>query len=93
MSKLSNDEIKKELDKLNGWQHEGDSIQKEYKLKDFARAIGFVTQVGIEADKADHHPDILIHSWNKVKITLSTHDEGGITEKDIALAGKINEQE
>ena len=93
MSKLSNDEIKKELEKLNGWQQEADSIQKEYELKDFTTALGFIIQVGVQAEKADHHPDILIHSWNKVKITLTTHDEGGVTEKDVDLAEKINAQE
>ena len=89
MSKLSNDEITKKLEKLDGWTHVENSITKEYELKDFTHAIGFVTQVGVESEKADHHPDIVIHSWNKVKITFSTHDEGGVTEKDFSLAEKI----
>lgn len=89
MSLLSNDEVKGKLENLTGWSHSDKSIEKEFELKDFTHAIGFVTQVGIEAEKADHHPDILIHSWNKVKIKLSSHDEGGVTEKDISLAEKV----
>ncbi len=91
MGKLSNDEIKEALEKLNGWNFESDSLIKEFELKDFTTALGFVVQVGVQAEKADHHPDILIHSWNKVHITLSTHDEGGVTEKDVSLAEKIEE--
>lgn len=91
MGKLSNDEIKEALEKLNGWNFESDSLIKEFELKDFTTALGFVVQVGVLAEKADHHPDILIHSWNKVHITLSTHDEGGVTEKDVSLAEKIEE--
>ena len=89
MNILSKDEVTQKLDKLEGWSQSGDSITKEFEHKNFTHAIGFVTKVGIEAEKADHHPDILIHSWNKVKITLSTHDAGGITEKDISLAETI----
>lgn len=91
MAKLSNDEITAALNKLNGWKYEDNSISKEYELKDFTAALGFVMQAGVLAEKADHHPDILIYSWNKVQITLTTHDEGGVTEKDVSLAGKINE--
>ena len=86
MALLSEDEIIEGLRDLDGWKYEDKSIIKEYKLDDFTRAIGFVTQIGIEAEKADHHPDLLIHSWNKVKVTLSTHSEGGVTGKDIKLA-------
>lgn len=81
MAKLSNDSIKEALDKLKGWNFEDDSIIKEFELKDFTAALGFVTQVGVQSEKADHHPNILMHSWNKVKITLSTHDEGGVRKK------------
>ncbi|MCZ7601258.1 MAG: 4a-hydroxytetrahydrobiopterin dehydratase [Melioribacteraceae bacterium] len=90
MSLLSNKAINESLNKLDGWKLENNSIFKEYELKDFSAAIGFVTQVGIVAEKVDHHPDILINSWNKVKITLSTHSQGGITNKDISLAEKID---
>lgn len=91
MAKLSNDAMKEALDKLKGWNFESDSLIKEFELKDFTAALGFVTQIGVNAEKADHHPNILMHSWNKVKITLSTHDEGGVTEKDVELAKKVDE--
>ena len=58
-------------------------------MKDFKSALEFVNKVGAEAESMDHHPDILMHSWNKVKISVSTHSEGGVTEKDFKLAGKI----
>jgi 4a-hydroxytetrahydrobiopterin dehydratase len=89
MSLLNKDEIKKKLATLNGWIQEGNQIAKLFQFKDFVEAIAFVNKVGAEAEKMDHHPDIFIHSWNKVKITISTHSEGGITKKDFQLAEKI----
>lgn len=89
MSLLSNEEIEKKLASLSGWMMEAKQITKQYQFKDFAEALSFVNKVGSEAEKMDHHPDIFIHSWNKVKITISTHSEGGITKKDFQLAEKI----
>ncbi len=60
-------------------------------MADFKSALDFVNKVGAEAESMDHHPDILMHSWNKVKISVNTHTEGGVTEKDFSLAGKIEE--
>lgn len=90
MKVLSDIEIKERLSRLNSWAQSGKSIEKEFKLKDFSDALALTIKVGIEAEKQDHHPDILIHSWNKVKITLSTHSAGGITEKDFKLATVID---
>lgn len=89
MSLLTQNEISKNLSSLSGWELEGNLIVKLFQLKDFAEALAFVNKVGAEAEKMNHHPDILIHSWNKVKITTSTHSEGGITKKDFQLAEKI----
>ncbi len=89
MTLLKKDDINKKLNNLNGWRASKKSIYKSYELKDFSGALAFVLQIGIEAEKADHHPDIKIHSWNKVNVTLSTHSEGGITIKDIKLATAI----
>lgn len=89
MSLLSKEEIKIYLASLSGWMKEGNQIEKQFQLKDFAEALSFVNKLGAEAEKMNHHPDILIHSWNKVKITISTHSEGGITKKDFQLAEKI----
>lgn len=68
----------------------GDAITRELELADFARAIAFVNRVAELAERANHHPDILVHGWNKVRLTLSTHSEGGLTESDFALAGEID---
>ena len=89
MSILNKDEIAHHLSSLSGWTQEGNQIAKQFQFKDFAEALSFVNKVGAEAEKMNHHPDIFIHSWNKVKITISTHSEGGITKKDFQLAEKI----
>ena len=89
MAVLGETDRKEKLDKLNGWQFQNNQIEKEYSLKDFKSALNFVNKLGEEAEKMDHHPDIIIHSYNKVKITLSTHSEGGVTGKDFNLAEKI----
>lgn len=90
MALLSNEQITDELKTLDGWKQNEREIAKEFELKDFIRAIGFVSSVALLAEKADHHPNIDIR-WNKVKLVLSTHSEGGLTEKDFALARQINE--
>lgn len=89
MSLLNEEEITQKLNKLNRWELEENQINKQFQLKDFAEALNFVNKVGAFAEELDHHPDIFIHSWNKVKITISTHSEGGITQKDFDLAEKI----
>lgn len=89
MALLNQDEITKKLSSISGWKLEENQIVKLFQFKDFAKALSFVNKVGAEAEKMDHHPDIFIHSWNKVKITISTHSEGGITKKDFQLAEKI----
>jgi 4a-hydroxytetrahydrobiopterin dehydratase len=72
------------------WEREGEAIRAEFKFKDFNEAMGFVTRVGLAAEKADHHPDIDIR-WNKVLLVLSTHSEGGITKKDLDLGAMASE--
>ena len=89
MPLLTQDEITKKLSSLSGWAQEGNQIAKQFQSKDFVEALAFVNKAGAEAEKMNHHPDIFIHSWNKVKITISTHSEGGITKKDFQLAEKI----
>jgi len=89
MSLLTKDELAKYISVLAGWIQEENQIAKEFQFKDFAEALAFVNKVGAEAEKMDHHPDIFIHSWNKVKITISTHSEGGITKIDFQLAENI----
>ncbi len=89
MALLSENEIQEGLRSLEGWQLKGNEITKTYTHKDFIGSISFVSRVAILAEKANHHPDILIQ-YNKVTLTLSTHSEGGLTENDLNLAKKID---
>lgn len=89
MSVLNQNEINEQLSKVEGWKFENNRIGKEFELKDFQSSLDFVNKVGAQAESMNHHPDILMHSWNKVKISVNTHSEGGVTEKDFKLARKI----
>lgn len=92
MTKLNPDQINTWLSNQSGWIYENDTIQKQFKFKDFIEALSFVNAVAMESEKMDHHPDILMFAWNKVKITISTHSAGGVTDLDFKLAGKIEER-
>jgi 4a-hydroxytetrahydrobiopterin dehydratase len=72
------------------WTEQDDALVRDFEFSDFAAALAFVNRVGQAAEEANHHPDILLHGWNKVRLTLSTHSEGGLTEKDRDLAAAIN---
>ncbi|HEX2984757.1 MAG TPA: 4a-hydroxytetrahydrobiopterin dehydratase [Ignavibacteriales bacterium] len=86
---LTENKISEELKSLSGWSYENNSISKEYKLKDFISAVEAIKRIAIFAEQMDHHPDLFLHSYNKLKITLSTHSQGGVTEKDFELAKNI----
>ncbi|HUB74419.1 MAG TPA: 4a-hydroxytetrahydrobiopterin dehydratase [Solirubrobacteraceae bacterium] len=90
MAKLSEQQIQAQLGELDGWRREGETIVRELALADFAAAIAFVDAVAELAEAANHHPDILVHGWNKLRLTLSTHSEGGLTDSDFALAAQID---
>ncbi|HEX9739501.1 MAG TPA: 4a-hydroxytetrahydrobiopterin dehydratase [Ignavibacteriaceae bacterium] len=90
MAVLNSNEIMNKLKNLDNWSFENNQIHSDFQFKDFKEALNFVNKVGDEAEKMNHHPDIFLHSWNKVKITISTHSEGGVTEKDFKLAGIID---
>jgi len=75
---------------MSDWREEGEALVREFQLEDFARAMAFVNQVAELAEGANHHPDILIHGWNKVRLTLSTHSEGRVTQADRNLAAGID---
>jgi 4a-hydroxytetrahydrobiopterin dehydratase len=80
------------IQKVDNWELEGDTaIQKILVFKDFSTALAFVNSVGKIAETENHHPDISIFSWNKVKIRISTHAIGGLSENDFILAAKIDE--
>ena len=88
MARLSDDEITVGLADLPGWERRDDEIEKTYDLPSFPDAVAFVTRVGFLAENANHHPDLDVR-WHKVRVGLSTHDEGGITSRDLGLAGEI----
>jgi 4a-hydroxytetrahydrobiopterin dehydratase len=71
------------------WERHGDALAKTVTLADFAQALGYVNRVGALAEERDHHPDIAI-SWNTVTLSLTTHSAGGLTERDLELAGAID---
>jgi len=72
------------------WKTENDKLVKEFVFSNFINAVEFVNKIVPLAEKADHHPDITIHSYKKIRIELFTHSEGMITEKDYDLAGEID---
>jgi 4a-hydroxytetrahydrobiopterin dehydratase len=89
MARLQDDRIEEAL-RGGDWRREDDAIVRDLKFDDFAAAIAFVNRVAEIAESANHHPDVLVHGWNKVRLTLSTHSEGGITQADLDLAGRID---
>jgi 4a-hydroxytetrahydrobiopterin dehydratase len=82
MARLTDDQIRSELPRLEGWTREGDAIKKQFTFKGFPEAVAFVNRLVPEAESADHHPDITIN-YKRVTLSYSTHDEGGLTAKDI----------
>ena len=88
MPPLADAEIAAALESLPGWARAGDEIVKEFDCGSFPGAVAFVVRVGFLAEKANHHPDIDVR-WKRVRIALSTHDAGGLTNKDLDLAAEI----
>ena len=89
MALLSDEEIESRLGGAEGWERQGDAIRKRFELADFKGSVDFVNRLTPAAEEMNHHPDLEI-SWNKVTVSLSTHSEGGLTESDFELAGKID---
>lgn len=89
MSALSKVEIHEKMAAMPHWSHVGKSIVKKFTFKSFVPAIAFVNKIAEAAEKAGHHPDITIN-YSVVGISLSTHSEGGITQRDFDLAGQID---
>lgn len=88
MKTYDSKEAEKELSKVKGWSFQNDGIEKEFQFKDFVEAFGFMARVALLAEKANHHPE-WSNVYNKVHIRLTTHDAGGLTDKDFELAGEI----
>jgi 4a-hydroxytetrahydrobiopterin dehydratase len=89
--RLDDAAIASALDSLEGWTRSGTAITREFEFADFVDAIGFITRVAVLAERKNHHPE-LNNVYNRVRVDLSTHDAGGITELDISLAREINER-
>jgi 4a-hydroxytetrahydrobiopterin dehydratase len=90
MAALSDEEVKTKLSGLEGWESKDGAIEKEFKFEDFTGSVEFVGRITPVANEMNHHPDLAI-SWNKVTVTLTTHSEGGLTDNDFELAGKIDD--
>jgi 4a-hydroxytetrahydrobiopterin dehydratase len=89
IAKLTEAEITAALPGVPGWTRNGDGIERQYKFADFTQAFGFMARVALLAEKADHHPE-WSNVYNKVDIRLTTHDAGGISARDFALARAID---
>ncbi len=89
MAKLSEKEIQEKLGTLPGWKYEAGSLVHDYTFADFTLAFAFVVRLALLAEKANHHPDIDIR-YNKVRVGLVSHDSGGVTGRDVSLAGEIS---
>ena len=89
LSKLSEEEITKELSNLPGWQIVEGKLHKDFQFDDFIQAFGFMTRAALHIEKMNHHPE-WFNVYNKLRVDLTTHDAGGITENDINLAKTLN---
>ncbi|MBI3262705.1 MAG: 4a-hydroxytetrahydrobiopterin dehydratase [Acidobacteria bacterium] len=91
MALLSHNDIAERLKRLDGWTHEGNAIKKQFVFPGFPEAVAFVARLVPHAERADHHPDILIN-YRRVTLTYSTHSEGGLTAKDFEGAAMADSQ-
>lgn len=90
MQKLSENQIQTHLDALPGWRRDGEAITKEWSFRDFKQAMEFINKVADLAEAHNHHPE-LFNVYNRVTLRFTTHDAGGLTEKDIKIAHAIEE--
>jgi len=90
MAVLSDSEIQQALGTLKGWQRQGKAIERIFEFPDFKAAMQFVNKIADAAEQANHHPDIDIR-YNKVTMALVSHDAGGVTQRDVKMARRINE--
>ena len=88
MAVLSDDEVRAGLERLEGWEREGNAIRRTFRFRDFVGSVEFVNRLVEPAEAMNHHPDLEI-SWNRVTVSLSTHSRGGITQSDLELAARI----
>lgn len=86
---LSEDEIAVRLREVSAWSRKGKAIERSWTFRDFPEALAFINKVGELAEVEQHHPDIH-NSWNRVRLSLTTHDRGGLTDRDFSLARRID---
>lgn len=89
ISHYSEADVRSRLEFMDGWKFQNDGIEKSFEFQDFFQAFGFITRVAMEAEKQNHHPE-WSNVYNKVTIRLSTHDAGGVTDRDFRLAERID---
>ena len=89
MAKLDQEQIKAALENLDGWIGAGDWITKEFQFENFRDAMSFMLRASYEAEELNHHPN-WSNVYNRVKVELQSHDESGVTERDVELAGRFN---
>jgi 4a-hydroxytetrahydrobiopterin dehydratase len=87
---LTDSEIEDRLAGLDGWRRDGEAIVRERELADFTAAMAWVNAIADEAEAADHHPDILVHDWNNVRLSYTNHSEGGVTAADFEQARTVD---
>jgi 4a-hydroxytetrahydrobiopterin dehydratase len=87
---LQDPEIEERLGALDGWRRDGDLIVRDREFADFAAAMAFVNAVAQAAEAANHHPDILVHDWNQVRLSVTNHSAGGLTQADFDLAATVD---
>ncbi len=87
---LSDADIRQVLQQLPGWKQNGNAIERVFQFENFVKAMEFVNHIAEAAEAVNHHPDIQIN-YNKVTLSLISHDSGGVTQRDIKMAGRINE--
>ena len=90
MRKLTSNEVEENCKQLNRWSYLNEGLEKQFKLKDFSEAFALMARIALIAEKLDHHPE-WSNVYNKINIRLTTHDAGGVTEKDIRMARMIEE--
>ncbi len=89
MAQLLNDEEIEERLRGSEWQREGEEIVREWRFENFQQAMEFVNRVAEAAEEAGHHPDILVHGWNRVRLALTNHSAGGLTAVDFEVAQRL----
>jgi 4a-hydroxytetrahydrobiopterin dehydratase len=88
--KLTDDEVASGIEGTE-WRRDDDAIVRDHRFADFKEAMAFVNRVADAAEEVNHHPDILVHGWNRVRLILSTHSVGGLTQSDLEMARRLDQ--